>query len=168
MATRRKFKPQATEVGTEIRHKYSPGDHIAGDKWKDLYTISDPPITVTMDPGTFQWLWDFVNRKGEKADRPENQHYGPILIGTYKRAANQFAIAAQEAFGDTYKVDQQSQTTAESPTEAPVVAPKRRRKRKPPADTAKSFAASESLIDPDRKPSAQKPRSKRLRRSKTG
>lgn len=163
--TRRTIKPK-TEAAREIRHEYRPGDQIKDDKWKDLYKVTEP-ITVSLDVGTFQWLWDFVDRKGIKADSENFQVYSDVLKDTYRRAANQFAVAAQEAFGDTYKVDP-SEPAEEVPAEASESTPKRRRKRKAPESTAKNFSASQSLTEPSKDNPARTPRSERRKRRKTG
>jgi hypothetical protein len=148
-------------VGTEIRHQYAPWDFVKDESWKVTFPQTDPMITVTLDSGTFEWLWDFVARKGRQADAP-NFHYSDIHRDVYQRAANQFANAAKEALGDTYKVKDQTpvkKATAKEPAEAIAEPPKRRKRRRPADAPAKTFEASESPVEPVKRKRRRKPRS---------
>lgn len=159
MPRRTNRKATATKVGTEVRHQYAPQDILTGDVWKVAFTLTDPEIQVTLDRGTFEWLWDFVARKGRQADA-DNFHYSNLHKSVYQRAANQFAVAAQEAFGDTYLVKvatPKSKGAAKEPAEA-LTAPAKRRRRRKPTDTAKTF---EAATEPSKAPVRRKRRKPR-------
>lgn len=157
MSTRKiKRKTAAPKQRTELRHQFQPVDPVTGEAWKLLYPMTDPLVPVTLDRGTFEWLWDFVDRKGRQADA-SNFHYSDIHRSVYQRAADQFALAAKEAFGDTYRAS--GQESAEVVAEAPVVPAKRRRRTKPKETTAKSFEASESPVEPLKRKRRRRPRS---------
>lgn len=153
-------KPTVSKTGVEPRHQYVPWDHVKDQSWKMIFPEVDPLIPVTLDRGTFEWLWDFVSRKGRQADA-DNFHYSDIHRDVYRRAADQFANAAKEAFGDVYLV-QESKAPAKGrrkPAEAPVEPSKARKRRKPRVTTAKAFEASTEPSKPIRRRRRRKPRS---------
>lgn len=143
MPRRTARKATAAKIGTEIRHKYVPWDNVKDESWKTVFPETDPLVPVTLDRGTFEWLWSFVAAKGRQADAA-NFHYSDIHRDVYQRAANQFAVAAQEAFGDTYLAGDKAEKSAENPSEAPVEPSKPRKRRKRVSKTVETFEASES------------------------
>jgi hypothetical protein len=154
-------KATVTKVGTEARHQYVPADNVSDESWKTVFTLTEPEIPILLDRGTFEWLWDFVSRKGAQADAP-NFHYSDLHKAVYQRAANQFAVAAKEAFGDTYLVKTAAKTSKkveEAPAEAPVEPSKRRRRRRPSGTTEEKFQAAEGLVKASKGRRRRKPRS---------
>lgn len=154
--TKRKATPSNT--GVEPRHHYRPNDFVKDESWKQTFPQIDPLIPVTLDHGTFIWLWDFVSRKGRQADAT-NFHFSDIHKDVYQRAADQFANAAKEAFGEAYRVDG-TETEAEVPSEASVEPSKPRRRRKRPSATVEKFEAAEATVAAIKTRRRRKPRSK--------
>lgn len=148
--TSRKASPSNT--GKEIRHQYVPHDFVSDESWKAVFPSVDPQVPVLLDRGTFEWLWDFVARKGRQADA-DNFNFSDVHKDVYQRAANQFALAAQEAFGDVYKVVEKKPTSKKgekvpAKTSTEPSTPRKRRRRV--SKTAATFEPSESLTEPSK------------------
>lgn len=156
-----KRKPTPSNTGADPRHLFVPRDFVSDESWKTTFPMIDPLVPVTLDRGTFEWLWDFVARKGRQADA-NNFNMSDIHKDVYQRAADQFANAAKEAFGDAYQAEVPTKGTkkaAEEPSEAPVEPSKPRRRRKRVSATVEKFEAAESLLKTSKAKRRRKPRS---------